>query len=174
MTISGYCSRGFRPVPSAGRVPCIDGKRVRGKIQNQQKENLHRGDDHRSVGEQALIGFVTQAQNESVAGQEQRPEQQRAFLTGPQDGKLISGGQVAIAVMEDVGDGEIVVKCGDYEDDARQQHGGESGDSGAAGSFTEPSRSSIPTEQRQKSCQERIRAQAERQQQRKASYLRHR
>src|SRR5271157_72638 len=46
-----------------------DGERVRGKIQNQQKENLHRGDDHRSVGEQPLIGLVAQAENESVASQ---------------------------------------------------------------------------------------------------------
>ncbi len=151
-----------------------DGERVGGKIQNQQKENLHRGDDHRSVGEQPLIGFVAQAENEPVAGQEQRPEQQRAFLTGPQHGELIGGGQIAVAVMEDVGDREVVVERGHYEDDASQEHGGESSDSGAAGSLAETSRRGIPAEQRHKACQETVRTQAERQHQRKASDLRHR
>ena len=71
-----------------GKRALHHGKRMRGKIQNQQKENLHRGDDHRSIGKQALIGLVTQAQNESVARQEQRPEEQRAFLPGPQTANL--------------------------------------------------------------------------------------
>ena len=105
----------------------------------------------RSVGEQPLIGLVAQAENEPVAGQQQRPEQQRAFLTGPQHGELVGGGQVAVAVMEDVGDGEVVVERGQHEDDASQQHGGERGDSGAAGGLTETSRSGIPPEQCQRS-----------------------
>src|SRR5208337_1559423 len=95
------------------------------------------------------------------------------FLPGPQDGELIGGGQVAVAVMENVGDGEVVIERGQHKHDARQQHGGESCDSGAAGGFTETSRSGILTEQCNQACQERVRTQAERQHQRKASYLRH-
>jgi len=86
----------------------------------------------------------------------------------------IGGGQGTVAVMEDVGDGEIVVERGHDKNDARQQHGGERGDSSAAGSFTETSRRGVLTEQCQKACQERVRAQPKRQQQRKASDLRHR
>jgi len=44
-------------------------KGMSGEIQNEEKENLHCGDYHRSVREQALIGLVAQAENESVAGQ---------------------------------------------------------------------------------------------------------
>ena len=155
MTISGYCSRGFRPVPSWRKRALHDGERVRGKIQNQQKEDLHRGDDHRSVGEQALIGLVAQAEDESVAGEEQGPEQQRAFLSGPEHGELVGGGQIAVAVMENVGDGEVVVEGGRHENDAGQQHGGEGGDAGAAGGFArgEPKRHPCRT-MRQQACQE--------------------
>ena len=145
-----------------GQSALHDGERVRGKIQNQQKENLHRGDHYGRVGEEALIGLVAQAENESIAGEEQRPEQQRPFLSGPQHGELIGGGQVAVAVMEDVGDGEIVAERGDYKNDGSQEHSGESGDSGAAGGLTETSRNGILSEQRQKACQERVRAQAQR------------
>ncbi len=109
-------------MPSAGSAALHDGEGVGGEIQNQQKENLHRGDDHRSISKQSLIGFVAQAQNESVTGQEQRPEEQRAFLPRPEHGKLIGGGQVAVAVMENVGDGEVVVERGEHQHDARQQH----------------------------------------------------
>ena len=134
-----------------GKRALHDGEGVRGKIQNQQKENLHRGDDHGSVGEQPLIGLVAQAENESVAGQQQRPEQQRTFLPGPEHGELVGGGQIAIAVMEDVGDGEVVVERGQHQNDAGQQHGGESGDSGAAGGFAQTSRSGVLAEQCQRS-----------------------
>ena len=53
----------------------LDGEGVRGEIQNQQKEDLNGGDDDRGVSEEALIGFVAEAENESIAGEEQRPEE---------------------------------------------------------------------------------------------------
>ena len=108
----GILQKRIQPGAIRGERALHDGEWVRREIQNQQEENLHRGDDHRSVGEQPLIGFVAQAENEPVPGQQQRPEQQRAFLTGPQHGELIGGRQVAVAVMEDIGDGEIVVERG--------------------------------------------------------------
>src|SRR5260370_15563670 len=87
-----------------------DAERVRSKIQNQQKENLHCGDHHRSVREQLLIGLVAQAENESVAGEQKRPEQQRPFLSRPQHGELIGGRQVTVDVMEDVRAGEVLAE----------------------------------------------------------------
>ena len=124
-------------MPSGGMPPCIDGEGVRGEIQNQKKEDLDGGDDDRGVGEEALIGLVAEAEDESVAGEEQRPEEQRAFLSGPEHGELVGGGEIAIAVVVDVGDGEIVVEGGGYENEGRQQNDDESGNAGAAGGFTE-------------------------------------
>ena len=46
-----------------------DRKRVSGKIQNQQEEDLDRSDDHGRVGKEPLIGLVTKAQDESVSRQ---------------------------------------------------------------------------------------------------------
>jgi len=81
----------------------------RSEIENQQKEDLDRGDDDGGVGEKSLIGLVTQAKNEAVSRQKQRPEQQRAFLSRPEDSEFVSCGKIAIAVMKNVGDREIVV-----------------------------------------------------------------
>ena len=103
-----------------GKRALHDAERARGEIQNQQKENLHRGDDHRSISKQALIGLIAQAKHKSIAGEQQRPEQQRAFLSRPQHGKLIGERQFAIAVMKNVCDGEVVVEGGSNQNDARQ------------------------------------------------------
>src|SRR6266850_4823583 len=77
-----------------------DGERVRREIQDHQKENLHCGDNYRSMCEQALVGLVAEPQNKSVTAEQKRPEQQRSFLAGPQYGELVSSGQLPIAVME--------------------------------------------------------------------------
>ena len=108
-----------------------------GEIQQQQKEDLHAGQNYRSVGEEARIGFVAQAQDESVGREQQRPEQQRTFLAGPQHGELVRAGKIAIAVMEDVGDGEVVLEGADDEDKGSEKDCGEGGDAGAAGGFAD-------------------------------------
>ena len=95
-------------------------ERVRGEVHQRQKENLHAGENDRRVGEEARIGLVAQAQDEAVSGEQQRPEEQRAFLAGPQRSELVRSGKIAVAVMKDVGDGEIVAEGGDD-----QRNGGE-------------------------------------------------
>ena len=85
-------------------------KRIRGEIQQQQKEDLDGGNHHRRMSKQANISFVTQPQYQSVAGKQQRPEKQRAFLPRPQRRKLVRQWQVAIAVMKDVGDRKVVAE----------------------------------------------------------------
>ena len=131
-----------------------DGERVRREIQDHQKENLHRGHDDRSVREQPLVGFVAQAQHESVTAQQERPEQQRPFLPGPEHGELICSRQVAIAVMENVGYGEIIAKSGEDQDDRRQQHGAESGNPGAARGFSQAHRTGVAAKQSKNTCEE--------------------
>ena len=96
-------------------------ERIGGEVQQQQKENLHARQNHRGVGEEARIGLVAQAQNESIGGEQQRPEQQRTFLAGPQHGELIRTGKIAVAVVEDVSDGEVVVEGADDEDDGGEK-----------------------------------------------------
>jgi hypothetical protein len=133
ITISGYCSRGLRPLRERS---LHDGERVRGEIQNQKEEDLNGGDDHRGVREETLIRLVAQAQHESVSRQQQRPEQQRTFLPRPEHGELIGAGQFTVAVMEDVGEGEVVGEGRGHEDERREDHGSKNGNAGTAGSFT--------------------------------------
>ena len=83
MTISGYCKRGFSPLPSARMRAFKQAEGVGREIHQREKEYLHAGKNDRSVGEESRVGFVAEAQNEAVSGEQERPEQQRAFLTGP-------------------------------------------------------------------------------------------
>ena len=110
---------------------------IGGKVDQREKENLHSGENDRGVGEEAGIGFVAQTENEAVSGEQQRPEQQRAFLAGPERRKFVRTGKIAVAVVEDVGDGEIVAKGGDHQGDSRENHGSENGDAGASRRLTE-------------------------------------
>ena len=56
---------------------------VGGKVHQGQEENLYAGENDPGVGKKAGIGFVAQAEDEGVAGEQQRPEQNRALLAGP-------------------------------------------------------------------------------------------
>jgi hypothetical protein len=112
MTISGYCSRGLRPKPSAASGAGLDGERRRGEVQQQKEEDLDAGEDGRGEGGEADVDAVAQAQDEAVAGQQPRPEQQRALLAGPERGELVGGVEVAVGVVQDVGDGVVVGEGG--------------------------------------------------------------
>ncbi len=70
-----------------------------------QKENLHAGQHHADIGHQLPI-FITvnQQDGEDINGQQKTPEQQRAFLTGPQRGDLIKRSEIAIAMRDHIGD----------------------------------------------------------------------
>ena len=154
MTISGYCRSGLRPVPSGGDASLLDGERMRGKIQNRQKEDLHGGDDDRRIGEEALIGLVAQTQNESIACQQQGPEEQRAFLSRPEHGELVGDGKVAIAVVVDVSDGKVVVERGRNENERGQRDDDERRNAGAARGFAKAGGSGIASEQCKQACAE--------------------
>ena len=45
-------------------------KRMGGKIQQQQKENLHRGNNGGGIGEKPGVSFVPQPQDQSVSRQQ--------------------------------------------------------------------------------------------------------
>src|SRR5579871_2304514 len=109
---------------------------------------------------------MAQAEDETVSGEKERPEEKRAFLTGPERGELIRSGKVAIAVMKDVGNGEVVAECGDHKGQCREEHAGEDDDSGAARGFTD----AIPewvvfVDEREEPAYKRIEAQREGEQQ---------
>jgi len=149
-----------------------NGERMGGDIQEQQEENLHGRDYDRRVSKKAWIGFVSQTENEPVGRQQQGPEQQRAFLTGPQNGEFVGSGKILIAVMKDVGDREIVGKGGGDEYDGSEQDGAERGDAGAARGFPEAFGSGPANDQRDRADDEGIGRKAERQQERKTTDLR--
>ena len=58
-------------------------ERIGGEIYQQQEEDLYAGQNYRGVGVEARIGFIAQAEDEAVSGQQQGPEEQRTFLAGP-------------------------------------------------------------------------------------------
>ncbi len=105
----------------------------RGEVEQQEEEDLHAGEDGRGIGGEPDVDLVAHAQHEAVGGEQPRPEEQRAFLPGPERGELVRAGQGAVGMVEDVGDGEIVGESGP---DQRERGGGdrdEAGDAGAAG-----------------------------------------
>src|SRR5882724_552243 len=104
--------------------------------------------------EQALVSLVAEPQHESVTAQQKRPEQQRSFLAGPQHRKLVRSREVAIAVMENVGYGEIVAKRRGDKDARCQQHSAESGNPGAAGGFSQSHRTGVLAKQGNQTCEE--------------------
>ncbi len=80
---------------------------------------------------------MAEAENEAVGAEEPRPEEERAFLAGPERGKLIGRGQRAIGVVEDVVDGVVVGEGGVNEGEGRAAHADEAGEAGAARGFAE-------------------------------------
>ena len=148
-------------------------ERMRGEIQQQKEENLHRGNNGGGVGKKPGISFVPQPQNQSVGRQQQRPEQQRTFLARPESGELVRRRQIAIAVVIDVGDGEIILEGGDDQDEGGKKHYGKGGDTGAARGFAQPLRTRARASQSQHSRQERVGTQRQGKQKRETANLRH-
>src|SRR5882757_921991 len=104
-----------------------------GKIQQQQKENLYRGDDDGGVSKKPGIGLMAQSKHQPVSRQQERPEQQRAFLPRPQGGEFIGCGKISITVMVDVSNRKIVLESGSDQHDSSQKNQGKSGNTCAAG-----------------------------------------
>src|SRR5215469_8801745 len=132
-------------------------ERMRGEVQNHQEEDLYRGYHHRRVGKQLWIRLIAKTQDEAVRRQQKRPEQQGTFLSGPQDGELVRSGKVFVAVMEDVGDGEIVGERGRDQDNGREHDRGKRGDAGAARGFAEVVRVLATQDEGEQPYEKRIR-----------------
>ncbi len=109
-----------------------EGEGRRGDDQQQQEEDLDRREDGRGVGGEGDVALMAQAQDEAVAGEQKRPQQQRAFLPGPQGGELIAAGERAVAVVEDVVHREVVGEGGPDEREGGAGDGDEAGETGAA------------------------------------------
>ena len=133
----GILQQRIQPSAVGGKRARHQRERMSGEIQQQQKENLHCGDDGGSIGKQPGIRLVPQPQHQSVGRQQQRPEQQRPFLPRPQRGELVGRGEIAIAVMVDVGDGEIVLESGGHQHDGREKHQRKSGNTRSPGGFAQ-------------------------------------
>src|ERR1700739_2743732 len=111
-------------------------KGIRSDIDESQKENLNASQDDRGVGKEARIGLIAKAENKAVSGQQERPEKQRAFLAGPQSCELVRSGKIAIAVMKDVSDGEVIAEGGDDESNGGKDDRSEDDDASAAGGLS--------------------------------------
>src|SRR5208282_1440406 len=109
-------------VAVGGKRALHQGKRMRSEVEEQKKKDLHPGDHHRGVGEEARIGLVAETENESIGGEQQRPEQQRAFLSGPEHREFIRTGQSPVAVMKNISDREIVMKGADDQNHRSEQN----------------------------------------------------
>src|SRR5208282_3037765 len=125
------------------------------------------------MSEQADVGLVPQPENQPVGGEQQGPEQQRSFLPGPKRGELVRRGQIAIAVMKNVGDGEIILEGRHHQHHRGEKNYREAGDAGAPRGFTQPFGTRSLADERQNASQERIGTQGQREEERKTAYLRH-
>ena len=129
-------------------------KRMGGEVQQQQKENLHRRNNRGSVCKEPCVRLVAEPQNQSVGRQQQRPEKQRALLPRPQRGELVRRGQIAIAVVKNVSDGEVILKGGNDQDQGREKDHCKGGNPRAARGFAQAFRARAGTGQCQHSRQE--------------------
>jgi hypothetical protein len=120
-----------------GQLALHDRERSGGKIQQKQEEDLDASDNDGSVREEALVGLVTKAENKSITRKQQRPEQQRTFLPGPEGRELIGRWEIAIAVVVNVGNRKIVLKGCGHKDSSGEKHSREAGDTGATCSFAD-------------------------------------
>jgi len=147
---------------------------IRGETHQREKENLDASQNHGRVGEEAGISFVPEAKDECISGEQEGPEEQRAFLSGPQGCELVGSGKSAVAVVKDVGDGEVVSESGDNQGNGSQDNGAEYDNAGAASGFTEALPVGIAfAKKSNKADYERIRAQRQCEEQGKTTDLRH-
>ena len=110
----------------------------RGEVEQQQKEDLHAGEDGGGVCGEADIYLVARAKDEAIGGEQPGPQQQRAFLAGPERSELVGAGERAVGVMKDVGDRKIVGKGGPDQCEGGRGDREEAGDAGAACGLGKP------------------------------------
>ena len=80
-------------------------------------------------------------------------------MTRPESSEFVGRRQVTIAVVENVGDGKIVIeRCGN-QDDSRQDNGGKRGDARTARRFAQSLGAGATSQQRDQPCHHGINAQ---------------
>src|SRR5271156_3191696 len=86
-----------------------DTERRGDEIIERKEKGLHARENYADVRHQLRMALAIQEKNQERVNREQPgPEEQRAFLTGPERGKFIEAGEGAIAVFDYVHDGKIV------------------------------------------------------------------
>ncbi len=108
------------------------------KLTSSRKKIWIAGQNHGRDGDQPLIDLVAQAQNKSVGGEQPGPEEQRAFLPGPEGGEFVGPGQGAVGMMQDVGDRKIVSERGIDQRARSDQQRPKRRHAGAPGRFRQP------------------------------------
>ena len=92
-------------------------------------------------------------------------------MTGPESSEFVGRGQVTIAVMENVGDGKIIIESCGNQDDSRQDNGGKRGNARTARRFAQSLGAGTTSHQPDQPCHKGINAQGKGEQERKAAYL---
>ena len=107
------------------------------KTSRRRKKIWMAAEDGRGVGVERDVGLVAHAHDEAVGGEQPCPEEERAFLSGPERGELVERGKVAVGVVKDVVDGEVVGEGGPDEREGGAGNGDEAGNAGAARGLAE-------------------------------------
>ncbi len=177
----GILQQRIEAVAVGGNDAAGDEREGRGRdVDQQQEEDLDAGEDGRGVGGELDVDFVADAEDESVSGEEKGPQQQGALLAGPERGELVGGGEGAVGVLGDVGDGEVVGEGGPDEGEGGAGGGKEAGDAGAACGFGEAlggdgiAAAGGELAEGDSSGQQVIAAESERDEERKGAKCRHR
>ena len=84
-------------------------ERTLDKVVQREEEGLDAGENHANVRhELAIFVAVGDKNRDDVDGEQEAPEEQRAFLARPERGNFIECGEIAIAVGYDVSLGKII------------------------------------------------------------------
>src|ERR1035438_3212437 len=124
--------KGIKAIAVLGNGALQERERRRGEVDDGEEEDLHGGENRSGVGVELDVGFVGEAEYESVGAEQPCTQEQRAFLTAPKRCEFVRSGKGAIGMLEDVGDGEVVGENGIDERKGGGADGDEAGDSGAA------------------------------------------
>ncbi len=95
------------------------------------------GEDGGGEGGEADVDTVARAEDEAVGGEHPGPEEERAFLAGPEGGELVCGIEGDVRVGADVFDGEVVGEGGPDEGEGGAAEDEEAGHAGAAGGLAQ-------------------------------------
>ncbi len=106
------------------------------EVVQRQEENLHSGHHHTDVRHQlAVLVPVGEQHRKNINGQQEAPEQQRAFLPRPQRRNFIKCGKVAIAVGYHVRDGKVIAEEKIFEAERCEENQAASGHPGLPRTF---------------------------------------